>query len=119
MSIAGGIDVSSLPLVLCGPVLRRVEANAIHVFVATKEACDVRIELHGSSGSGATPVLSEVTKTRALGKHLHVALVSMDLSQPLQPGDLRSYDVRFAIGTGNAVGLLDPGVLPAGYRSGV
>ena len=83
-------EVSHWPLIICGPMLRRVEEKLVCVFVATKLPCKLTLELFCAgtrvAGSGSTDTI-------ALGPFLHVALVQFVPDQALSPGQLYSYDL--------------------------
>jgi hypothetical protein len=69
--------LAAWPLLLCGPVLRRVEARSLSVFVALKYARTVRIALYDSAGGAGAPPPPLATGERTtvpVGAHLHVAL---------------------------------------------
>jgi hypothetical protein len=108
---------AGLPLLLCGPVLRRVEPRSVSVWVALSEARTVRLDLWsglvdvGFGAAIATPprpaLASATTPTRRIGDNLHLALVTLTLDQasgkmPLAPGTLYSYNVTFTGGSADA-----------------
>jgi hypothetical protein len=116
---------ADLPLLLCGPMLRRVEPRAVSVWVALSESATVSVELFtdivdvGTGPEPATPprapFASDGVVTRRIGDHLHLALVTVKLDQnagrvPLLPGTLYSYNVVIATGSGThdlrSLGLL-------------
>jgi hypothetical protein len=121
-------------LLLCGPVLRRVEPRAVSVWVALSTQASVTVDLFtdivdvGTGSSTAVPPRAsfarQSTPTIRIGDHLHVALVTVALDGsagvlPLMPGTLYSYNVTFASAGGTAdlrsLGLLqDKGVLNGG-----
>ncbi len=88
-----------LPLLLIGPILRRVEPHAVAVFVATSKAASVRVAVYDGQVDVASlpPELGsfETQTTRfAAAFHAAVCLVSFADAASLQPGHLYSYDVR-------------------------
>src|SRR5688572_20345950 len=93
------VSVSALPLVLCGPMLRRVDTRSVSVFVALKAPAEVQIELHERTDppAGAAPVhVSERHPTVALGRFLHVVVATLripDGSVGLSAGQMYGYDV--------------------------
>ncbi|GAA2216579.1 peptidoglycan-binding protein [Micromonospora olivasterospora] len=106
---------SGLPLVLCGPVVRRVDPTSVTVFVALRAASTVTLTVFGVGAApgyarGAT-VGTGSRATVRLGERLHVAAVTV-AGITLQPGTLYGYDLGFAGGApGNS--LFDAGVVAA------
>ncbi len=95
-----------LPLILAGPILRRVDAEVCSVWIALKRAATVEMRVWAgtqlSSGagtvvSGDAALGSGQAQTRRFGANLHIAVVSIDLKTAppvaLAPGALHSYDV--------------------------
>lgn len=109
------INISALPMVLCGPILRRVEPRSVSVFVALKAArfIDLTIHVDPSNPTSSIPSYNttprhsvsmyassgeEIPKTVALGQYLHVAVVTLEIpttSEPLEAGILYGYNLRF------------------------
>jgi hypothetical protein len=99
-------DFNNLPLVLAGPIVRRVEPQLASVWVALSQARTVELGLWtgpivATSGSGffgnATAAHRATAETIRLGNKLHLALVVLDLSAtPLIPGQLYSYNLVFS-----------------------
>src|SRR5215213_3562694 len=115
--------VAEWPLLLCGPMLRRVEPTSVSVFVALKHPRKVKLSIFPAETS--TMALGEQqVDTRELGKYLHVCLVTVRFPEfsPLQPGMNYQYDVTFsALDTGLATETLASlelleGLLPLGYE---
>jgi hypothetical protein len=102
----------ALPLLLAGPIVRRVEPRLVTVWVALGKPATVTVPVWknlqtagsapGSVTSGDATYASGQATTRRIGKALHVAVVTVRLDapmQPLQPGALYSYNVVIS-GTG-------------------
>lgn len=126
--------VADLPLLLCGPMLRRVEARAVSVWVALSESATVSVELFTdivNVGTGPEPAKPQPppfakngVPTLRIGDNLHLALVTVELdssasSLPLLPGTLYAYNVVITTGSGThdlrSLGLLqDTGVKGGG-----
>jgi hypothetical protein len=104
----------TLPLILCGPIPRRVEPRAVTVWVALKAARSVTLRVYerdASSASGALRVrLSGTRHTVRLGDALHIAAVTARPSDgdaggdpaqraqqaaPLEPGVVYYYNLFF------------------------
>jgi len=131
------IATSSVPLVLCGPVLRHVAPDSVSVFVALKHPREITLHvlkvLEGSLPP-AVRVMEGKAQTARLGEFLHVALVTASATSgspgPLQGGLLYTYDMIFekkgdadpgddlpAVRSLVDLGLLS-GSHPLGYREG-
>lgn len=139
MSLASG----DLPLLLAGPVLRRVEADLVCVWIATSQPCNASLLLFdgGDVAASDTPLgdqraewVSDVQATLRLGPHLHVLAITLDLRTPggnavrtngtLLSNRTYSYDLNFFTRADPATrhtllteGLLDDPV-PLGYDRG-
>jgi len=88
-----------LPVVICGPILRRVTRESVSVFVALKTAAaDIRLRLYDTASPGGAAALATSASpcpTVALGRLLHVAVVTLKLSsgQWLLPEHRYGYDL--------------------------
>lgn len=127
--------VSTWPLLLCGPVLRRVSFASVTVFLAFSHPRSVVLQVfvRGADGRPAASVgQSQAQPTIRLGARLHVVAVTAT-GLTLQPGSLYCYDV-VATRTGGGGGTdsgpataslsgLDPnqlsGAHPLGYAIGM
>ncbi|MEQ9335598.1 MAG: hypothetical protein RJQ03_00230, partial [Miltoncostaeaceae bacterium] len=116
--------LAGLPLVLAGPLLRRVEATAVTVFLALREARTVTLAVHEAGPDGVPAGATRAEGTRAtipLGANLHVVAVTATTTAgaALRPGITHLYDVRLgAHGAGDAPvaagsGLMAPGIVAA------
>lgn len=113
----------ALPLILSGPILRRVELGLVSMWVALSKACSVQLSLfEGLAKAGDTPKLSRdavKVDSLAIGDKLHLALVMMKLTgdDVLKSGQLYSYNISFTEKVGGAkndlksLGLLQDNVL--------
>src|SRR3569832_1552433 len=106
--LAGGVPVG-LPLILAGPIVRRVEKNLVSMWVALREPCTVGLSLRkGPVKAGAGEVwLSAAdagvkaagTTTKRFGARLHVSVVSLKVDteqapeKTLLPGEVYSYNL--------------------------
>ncbi|MBK9031043.1 MAG: hypothetical protein IPL61_06865 [Myxococcales bacterium] len=126
--------LETLPLLLAGPILRRVEPDVVAVWVATREPADVELAIYAGLVAsttnralfdGATPLATPVTvPTLRVGAKLHVACV-MATNVALLPEQLYSYNIAFTAADGrhdlNSLGLLAHSAagerphLPLGY----
>ena len=128
-----------LPLLLAGPILRRVEATLVSVWVALSRAARVRMSVWDSRVLTGTPdplIASPApgVRTVRVGQKLHIALVTLPVPanslQTLRPGHVYSYDLEIAPDGDSArhtfasLHLLESGVfdgrahLPLGYEPG-
>src|SRR5262245_35119966 len=92
-------QLAQLPLVLSGPILRRVDPNEVTVWVALKEAATVRLIVR--TPSAPAPLLEGVRQTTALGPALHVvAVTAVAPAAVLRPGTIYAYDLEFTFSGG-------------------
>jgi hypothetical protein len=85
------------PLILCGPILRRVQGGSVSVFVALKHPRKVTLSLFEGAQKTASPIVQHIDETIQLGLYLHVILITAELTQGnfLQPGNIYGYDLQF------------------------
>lgn len=86
--------LSTLPLVLAGPILRRVEQDAVSVWIALREARELQLIVYDSQNQ--VVLQSPKQNTIALGTNLHILLLTAKLaplSYPLAPDEVYSYSV--------------------------
>jgi hypothetical protein len=96
----------SLPLVLAGPILRRVEPNLVSVWIAFSRAASVTLTLwEGRTKAGAVDHFfrsDPPTVTLRFGDQLHVAQALLRIpaasQKALKPGVIYSYDVAITEG---------------------
>jgi len=100
--------MATLPPVLAGPIVRRVEPRACSFWIALRDASDSvtatiwrGIQSAGPAGGSVNSpdaaVASATVKTRRFGKQLHVALITVKIDSPapsLTPGTIYSYDIQ-------------------------
>jgi hypothetical protein len=93
-----------LPLILAGPILRRVEPNLVSVWVALSAACTVKLSLwenqiKASDAKTDTVWFRSPTGVRTLrvGDNLHIIVVALKLptNKTLVPERLYAYDLEF------------------------
>lgn len=98
----------ALPLVLAGPIVRRVEPRSVSIWVALSEPMPVRVlvwqnaqkatSTPGVVQSGDVPWATETADPVRVGAHLHIALVTVSTEAPalpMPPGTIHAYDVQF------------------------
>jgi len=104
-SVSSAIRMT-LPFLLAGPILRRVDPTSVSVWVAVSEASQIELQLFdglktdlGSSPlfSGGLPAFHATTPTLRIGANLHIAVVTVTRpeSTPFLAGALFSYLVLF------------------------
>ena len=112
--------MATLPPVLAGPIVRRVEPRACSFWVALRDASDSvtatiwrDIQSAGPAGGSVNStdaaVASATVKTRRFGKQLHVALITVKIDSPapsLTPGTIYSYDIQVGSQGLQQLGLL-------------
>jgi hypothetical protein len=115
------LDPAALPLLMAGPVLRRVESDLVSVWIATSRRCDVSLLLfdgadviapenpspENASHDLRARWISASQSTLQVGAHLHVLTVVLDLRSPdgnavLSRGPLEanatySYDLQLVV----------------------
>lgn len=99
-----------LPLVICGPVLRRTEPEAVTVWVALKKAATVTLRVYSQAPPPfPTPLREELQGTREtvrLGENLHVVAVTarpVEAGRVLAPGAVYFYNLFFGPAGGTPV----------------
>src|SRR4028118_250746 len=101
--------MANWPLVLAGPILRKVTPTQVSVWVALSEPRTVHLSVYaeavdttGTNGVyTGTPVGQGSRPTLQFGVKCHIALVTAEISNPhLLPIGINSYNVGFAVGNG-------------------
>jgi hypothetical protein len=93
------VQPSSWPLILAGPVVRRVEPKLATVWVALKQPGTVRLDVwHGLEAANTTrpPIAQATGVTLRVGEHLHIGLPFIALgeqSAAFLPGQIYSYNL--------------------------
>lgn len=97
------IDTPRVPLILCGPILRRTEPDSVTVWVALKEPRTVTLRVYlRDVGGNLTQRFLGTRGTTRLGEHLHVVAVTAKAAssqQALVPGEMYCYNLFFFAGT--------------------
>jgi hypothetical protein len=102
-----------LPRILAGPIVRRVQVRGCSFWVVLSVPATVKALIWKGrldvGGSNALTALAEgELHTKRIGNNLHVAVVTVDLTaapNPLDPGELYSYNLRFAFDAGGTSDL--------------
>jgi hypothetical protein len=100
----GDDKADRLPLILCGPILRRTEPDSVTVWVALKEPRTVTLRVYSHAPPPALESLREelqgTRRTVRLGKHLHVVAITarpVAADRPLAPGTVYFYNLFFSV----------------------
>jgi hypothetical protein len=100
MEVATTFDLAQLPLVLAGPILRRTEPQSVSVWIALQTAATIQLQVLPAAGNPiddvTPPLLQGTAATIALGKSLHVALITAPpiSGESLTPGQIYAYDLK-------------------------
>lgn len=97
----------SLPPVLAGPVLRRVQARRIAWWLACSQA-PARLRLTLLPEDGAPTTHSPTVHTLRAGEHLAILLVDLELDAELVPDAWTGYRFEFGHADGTWTALDDP-----------
>jgi hypothetical protein len=112
-------QVSALPHIIGGPIVRRIEPNLVAIWVATKEAANIELTIwQGFTDRDevdAKPIVQRVSQdTVRIGKHLHMTVMTMKVrdENTLQPEEIYSYNMKFTwenetVDDFGSLGLLD------------
>jgi hypothetical protein len=82
----GGNGLNDLPLVLAGPIVRRVQAERLAIWLAVKEPAMVRLDLFPPAMDSRSFELepgSDSLLWLKAGEHLHYLMIDLALDQPL------------------------------------
>lgn len=90
--------IGHLPLILAGPILRRTQPDAVTVWIALKQPCEVVLKVYTTDpeqGAVKQLVFAGAERTVALGQYLHVVAVTATSvnQQQLQPEQIYAYDL--------------------------
>ena len=96
--------IENWPLIVCGPILRRVEQTIASCWIALREECRVKFSIWlGPVDTGSNPGTFDSSnanfegesKTIRIGENLHVTLVIVTLPQgsAFLPGEIYSYNI--------------------------
>ena len=90
------LNDSTLPLVLAGPILRRVTPERLCIWLATSAPVRVRVELEAEGTSGARRIDLDDGSLRILraGDHLHYVLIDLALDESLPVDTYIAYDLH-------------------------
>ena len=99
------VTPAAWPLVLAGPMPRRVEPGAVSVFVACRAPRTVELSIYRGARPGPDRLVhAERGRTIPLGRWLHVAVVTARPPAALLPGTVYGYDLQLLREAGPAAG---------------
>lgn len=108
---------SSELLIVCGPIVRRVDQSSASVFVVTRQRRAVTLTVYeNNAGKTGQEVMRGERETIALGEHLHAVVVTARGDNALAWGASYHYDLTFSEGD-HQQSLRDDGVLVASQTS--
>jgi hypothetical protein len=91
------VSVSGLPLVLAGPILRRITAERVTLWLATRARSRISLSLSWV-GQAPREWILEPGEARychlAAGRHLHYALIDLPIETPLPLDQWIEYELR-------------------------
>ncbi|MEJ1240285.1 hypothetical protein WBG78_19240 [Chryseolinea sp. T2] len=95
--------IGDVPLIICGPIVRRVEPEIVSVWIALKEPRDIELELYTGYCVPSTPDFpekvvvfkSERKPCRAIGANLHISVAVIESAGLFTPGQIYSYNLIF------------------------
>lgn len=118
MSTPANNWLSTLPLILCGPILRKVHYESVSVWLAFKdEVSDIRLNVFAASNPSSPLLSGTVGRPLKLGKNLFVTLVTAtSTGSKLAADQIYGYDISFKHG-GADKQLKSSGVLKGGIAS--
>ena len=92
-----------LPLILCGPILRRTEPESVTVWLALKQPRTVTLRVYSHAPPPAPSSLREemqgTRRTFAIGRNLHVVAITatpVQADRALTPGTVYFYNLFFS-----------------------
>jgi hypothetical protein len=116
----------NLPLILAGPILRRVEPGLVSVWMALSEEATVKLTLWEGQATADQPSLLSGPATAAptlrVGEKLHIVVVALKIpaesNKTLLPGRVYSYDVTLQTKSGKTENLKSQKLLQDGVING-
>lgn len=107
--LPGGSNATSnpLPLILAGPILRKVTSSTVSVWLALSQHADVSLTVYSTPQQVGVTVAQGHRPTVSVGKNLHIVCVTARLltgQTEMTGGNVYSYDLSFST-TGGTVPL--------------
>jgi hypothetical protein len=100
MNKQAGDFFEDLPLILAGPLLQHTEPKSVNVLVALKQSCQVELKVYATTNQGESLgncLFAGRRFTVALGKYLHVAVITAvsPVGDSLTSDAIYAYDLEF------------------------
>ena len=117
----------ALPLILAGPILRRVQQDSVSVWLALSERASLRLQLYrdamdasDANLAGSIIAQSDFQSAIDVGAKLYIVVATLDLDDAvlLIPGRIFSYNLQINLDGGGATDLLAEGLLSSADRKG-
>ncbi len=92
-----------LPLILAGPILRKVTSSTVSVWLALSQKAQVTLTVHAIPSTVGAVVAQGQRSTVSVGKNLHLVCVTAQLTAGqtgLTGGNVYAYDLSFVTSTG-------------------
>jgi hypothetical protein len=106
-----------LPLILAGPILRRVTDSSVTVWVAIQGSADVTLSIRSGDPDAGSQIAEGTAPTVSVGQNLHIVAVTVPVK--LVPGVVYTYDMFFDRHDGSVVQTsLAKAVVPTTFMSG-
>lgn len=108
-----GSDLEGLPLIIAGPVLRRVEKDSVSVWVALRKQQKITLKIWEAGKPEVIIMKAANLSTEKFGKYLHILVITAKATgQHLMPGNVYCYNLEFDEGMlVEASGELGDGIL--------
>jgi hypothetical protein len=87
--------LNSLPLILAGPLVRRVEPGSVTIWVALRRKRRIRLEIYDADPPSGQIVATGQRDTIAIGTNLHIACVTAKPVTPFAAGTTFQYNLFF------------------------
>jgi hypothetical protein len=104
--------LATLPLILAGPILRRVTVESVTVWIALRKPAGIGLELYSGDPGTRQVVGAAAAHTVAVGRFLHILAITAHPVFPMTPGVVYTYDMSLEVDHSNEVLKLAQGVLP-------
>jgi hypothetical protein len=107
-----------LPLILAGPILRRVTDSSVTVWVAIQGSADVTLSIRQGDPDAGSQIAEGMAPTVAVGQNLHIVAVTVPVK--LVPGVVYTYDMFFDRHDDSVIQTsLTKAVVPTTFTSGM
>lgn len=115
--LPGGSNAPSnpLPLILAGPILRKVTSSTVSVWLALSQKADATLTVYSTPQMVGVSVAQGQRSTVSVGKNLHIVCVTAELvagQTGLMGGNVYAYDLSFNTSGGTV--LLPAAIGPSG-----